>query len=177
VAAPWGEDWQRLKFDAAVLALRDASASGEGAPSDLPLRFSEVRRLLSPSLDGGAARADLGAGAMVVSRPSLLGNVPYRVVCILGLDADALPVGRAGGDDLMATAIAVGDRDPRSDARADLLAAVGAAREHLVVTATSRDVRTNVPVPMAVVLDELLELVARIHQAVRTAVPNGLPFF
>ena len=161
VATPWGEDWQRLKFDAAVLALRDASAPGDGSPSELPLRFSEVRRLLSPSLDGGAARADLGAGAMVVSRPSLLGNVPYRVVCILGLDADALPVGRAGGDDLMATAVAVGDRDPRSDARADLLAAVGAAREHLVVTATSRDVRTNVPVPMAVVLDELLELVAR----------------
>ena len=92
-----------------------------------------MRRLLSPSLDGGAARADLGAGAMVVSRPSLLGNVPYRVVCILGLDADALPVGRAGGDDLMATAVAVGDRDPRSDARADLLAAVlsyGRVPEH-----------------------------------------------
>ncbi|MFM7063498.1 MAG: hypothetical protein ACKO04_08410, partial [Actinomycetes bacterium] len=113
-----------------------------------------------PALDGPAARADLGFGSVVVASPSLTSYVPSRVVCILGLDADALPAGRRSGDDLLAQSLSVGDRDKRADVRADLLAAVLSARDHLVITCMSKNVRTNATVPQAVVLEELLELVA-----------------
>jgi exodeoxyribonuclease V gamma subunit len=160
VAPAWREEWQREALDRAIDGLATCSADLGGTPSDLVLEFAEVRRLLGPSLDGPAALADLGFGSVVVASPSLTSYVPFRVVCILGLDADALPSGRKSGDDLLAQSLSVGDRDKRADVRADLLAAVLSARDHLVITCTSRNVRTNAAVPQAVVLEELLELVA-----------------
>jgi len=160
VAPAWREDWQRDALDQAVAGLAASSADLSGTPSDLPLDFAEVRRLLGPALDGPAARADLGFGSVVVASPSLTAYVPHRVVCILGLDADALPSGRRSGDDLLALSLAVGDRDKRADVRADLLAAVLSARDHLVITCMSKNVRSNATVPQAVVLEELLEVVA-----------------
>ncbi|MFM7062874.1 MAG: hypothetical protein ACKO04_05190, partial [Actinomycetes bacterium] len=161
VASAPREDWQRFNFDHAVERLRSSARAADGTPSHVLLGLGEFRRPLSPSLEGPSARADLGYGTVVVTRPEMVANVPFRVVCILGLDQDALPVGRPSGDDLLASSTSVGDRDLRADVRAGLLAAVGAARDHLVVTCTSRDVRSNVEVPRAVVLDELLEVVAR----------------
>src|SRR5690606_6968686 len=101
-----------------------------------------------------------GFGSIVFARPALLAGVPFRVVCILGLDDDAMPAGSIGGDDLLGAQPFVGDREPRGEARAELLAALQSARDHLVITCSSRNVRTNEDVPRAVVLDELLDLVA-----------------
>ncbi|MFM7069795.1 MAG: exodeoxyribonuclease V subunit gamma, partial [Actinomycetes bacterium] len=161
VASAWGEDWQLAKFTAAVESLEVASRSADQQPSGAVFGFTEFRRLLAPSLEGPAARADMGFGTVVVARPHVIANVPFRVVAVLGLDEDALPSARSGGDDLLASHQSVGDRDIRADARADLLSAVMAARDHLVVTCSSRNVRTNAEVPHAVVLDEFLEVLAR----------------
>jgi exodeoxyribonuclease V gamma subunit len=82
------------------------------------------------------------------------------VICILGLD-DAGTSGGTGidGDDLAATAPLVGDRDPRSEVRQALLEAVLAAGDHLVITRTGRNVRTNQEVPSATVLAELRDVI------------------
>ncbi len=163
VAAPRFEDWQRSAVDELLTGLVAASAAGVGndpEPSRVLLQLADVRRLLAPSLEGGRARADLGYGSVVVARPSLLQSVPHRVVCVLGLDSDALPAGRNPGDDLLRHAPMVGDRDARAEARAELLAAITSARDTLVVTFNSTDVRTNTKVPEAVVLDELVEVLA-----------------
>lgn len=154
------EDWQRAAFDDAVAHLVADAADHTGTPSATPLSFGDVRRLLAPTMEGARARADLGFGSVVFARPSLLAGVPFRVVCILGLDDDAMPAGTLSGDDLLAAHPFVGDREPRGEARAELLAAIQSAREHLVITCSSRNVRTNEPVPRAVALEELLDLVA-----------------
>jgi len=153
------EDWQRAALDDALANLVAASADSEGEPSSTELTFGDVKRLLAPALEGQRARADLGFGSMVIARPALLAGVPFRVVCILGLDDDAIPAGQAGGDDLLAALSYVGDRDPRSEARAEILAGLLAAQDHLVITCSSRDVRTNAEVPHAVGLDELIDLI------------------
>lgn len=158
VASERFEDWQRARFDAALDELLVASAGPDGEPSDVRITYGDVRRLLTPALEGARARADMGYGSVVVARPSLLAGVPFRVVCVLGLDQDALPVGTPSGDDVGSVVPFVGDRDPRSEARAELLAALGAARDHLVITCTSTDVRTNEAVPDSVLLDELAEV-------------------
>lgn len=154
------EAWQRAALDAVLDDLMAASASPEGEPSDVRVTFGDLRRLLSPALDGSRARADLGHGSLVVARPSLLGGVPFRVVCVLGLDQDALPAGTTYGDDLADLVAFVGDRDKRSEARAELLAALCSARDHFVITCTSTDVRTNEAVPESVLLDEFVDLLS-----------------
>lgn len=162
-AADRFEEWQRARVDETIAALATASHESTAesiASSSVALELADLRRLLSPSLDGVRTRADLGHGSIVIAQPSLLQSVPHRVVCVLGLDAEALPASRATGDDLLHLTPMVGDRDPRAEARAELLAAIGAARDTLVVTFSSTDLRNNTKVPEAVVLDELVEVLA-----------------
>ena len=154
------EDWQRAAFDDALAQLLSASSDHARVPSPTALTFGDVRRLLAPAMEGPRARADLGFGSIVFARPALLAGVPFRVVCILGLDDEAMPAGAVGGDDLLVSLPFVGDREPRGEARAELMAALQSARDHLVITCSSRNIRTNEEVPRAVVLDELLDLVA-----------------
>jgi exodeoxyribonuclease V gamma subunit len=65
----------------------------------------------------------------------------------------------AGADDLSATPACLGDRDPRSELRAQLLDAVRAAGDRLVLLSTGRDLRTNAEIAPAVPLAELMDLV------------------
>ncbi|NLV55927.1 MAG: exodeoxyribonuclease V subunit gamma, partial [Acidimicrobiales bacterium] len=155
------EEWQRARLDAALAELLLAAGVDDDAgAAAVPLTFGDVHRLLAPALDEPRSRADLGFGSVVVARPSLVTGVPFRVVAVLGLDDDALPTRTPSGDDLMVDDERVGDPDRRGDARAALLAAVTSARDHLVVTCTSRDIRTNEEVPRAAMLEELVAVVA-----------------
>ena len=98
-------------------------------------------------------------------------SVPHRVVCLLGLDEGVFPRHpERDGDDLIASQPRVGDRDSRSEDRQLLLDAVLAATDHLVITYSGRDERTNHRRPPAVPVAELLDAVDRTVLA-----PVGLP--
>ena len=87
-------------------------------------------------------------------------SVPHRVVCLLGLDDGVFPrKAPRDGDDLMLHDPRVGERDPRAEDRQMLLDALLAAGEHLIVTYTGNDERTNAPRPPAVPVGELLDVV------------------
>ena len=89
-------------------------------------------------------------------------SVPHRVVCLLGLDDGVFPRKvDVDGDDLVAADARVGDRDPRSEDRQLLLDALLAAEDHLVITYSGRDERTNAERPPAVPIGELLDVVDR----------------
>lgn len=153
---PSGESWQRRRLEWVLADLLESS--GEG--SSVLLTLADVRRLLVDRLEGEAGRAAFGTGAVTFCSLSPLRSVPHRVVCILGLDADALPRGVASGDDLLAVLPALGDRDPRAEARQLLLESVLSAQQALVITCGGADVRTNAAIPPAVVLDELWDCLA-----------------
>ena len=123
------------------------------------LTLADVRRLLGDRLRGEPARASFGTGAITVCSLLPLRSVPHRVVCLLGLDQDAFPRPSADGDDLLVQQSDVGDRDPRAEVRQLLLEAVLAAQDHLVITHSAVDVRTNQTVPAATVLDELWDCI------------------
>jgi exodeoxyribonuclease V gamma subunit len=79
---------------------------------------------------------------------------------LLGLDDGAFPRRlETDGDDLLLASPRVGDRDPRSEDRQLLLDAVLAATEHLVITYSGHDERTNRLRPPAVPVAELLDVV------------------
>ena len=96
-------------------------------------------------------------------------SVPHRVVCLLGLDDGVFPrQSTRDGDDVLARDPWVGERDPRSEDRQLFLDAISAAEDHLVITYTGADERTNLPVPPAVPLGELLDALDR-----TASVPDG----
>ena len=98
-------------------------------------------------------------------------SIPHKVVCLLGLDDGSFPRHiERDGDDLTAQDPRVGDRDARSEDRQLLLDALLAAREHLVITYSGHDERSNQPRPPAVPVGELFDVV---DHTVRTAVGTG----
>lgn len=159
---PPSESWQRRRLDRVMSELLDESTGADG-PSTVELTLAELRRLLADRLGGEPARAAFGTGAVTFCSLSPLRSVPHRVVCILGLDQDAMPRGVTGGDDLLAAAPVLGDRDPRSEARQLLLEAVLSAQQTLIITCGGADIRTNAPIPPAVVVDELWDCLGATH--------------
>ena len=86
-------------------------------------------------------------------------SIPHKVVCLLGLDDGGFPRHiERDGDDLTAQDPRVGDRDARSEDRQLLLDALLAAREHLVITYSGHDERSNQPRPPAVPVGELFDV-------------------
>ncbi|CAN5554659.1 exodeoxyribonuclease V subunit gamma [soil metagenome] len=151
--------WQGDALHQALAEIVD-HATGRAGTTDLDLDLVDLRRLLGDRLGGRRGRPDFFRGGITVTSLEPLRAIPFRVVCLLGLDQPAFASGAASNDDLVAAAPAVGDRDPRAEVRQALLDAVLSAQDFLVVVRDGHDLRTNQEVPPAVVAAELLEAVA-----------------
>lgn len=86
-------------------------------------------------------------------------HVPFRVVAILGADERAFSGAHSDGDDILANDPCVGDPIYSLDGRQRLLNAIMSARDTLIVTCTGADISNNKETPLAVPLQELIELV------------------
>ncbi len=149
--------WQRTQLDRLLDdVLTDAGA--DDAPA-VPVTLPEFRGLLDDRLKGRPSRANHRTGDLTVCTLVPMRSVPFRVVCLLGLDDDVFPRRTVpNGADLIARHPAVGDRDPRTEDRQLLLDAVLSAQDHLVITYRARDERTNAELPPAVPVAELLDV-------------------
>ena len=138
--------------------LRDAAA---GAVADRELGFDEVRTLLAEWSEEKAGRQPLHTGAITATSMVPLRGVPFRVVCVMGYDDEAIGTPEPSKDDLVARMPLVGDVDPRAEQRRALLDSLMAAKDRLVITCTGRDVKTNEAVPLVTPLAELVEFAVR----------------
>jgi exodeoxyribonuclease V gamma subunit len=157
VAVPAETAWQLDAVERSLTEALDAAGPGGAA---VTLSWGEARRVLGEYLVVRRGRNDYFRGGITVTSLVPLRDVPFRVVCLLGMDQLALSGGYPAGDDLVQSRLAVGDRDPRSDLRQGLLAAVLAAGDQLLVFRDGHNPRTNQRIPRAVALDELIESVA-----------------
>lgn len=166
--------WQRSELVALLEELVD-QATMPGGTSDVRLSCDDVRSLLADRLKGRPTRANFRTGHLTVCTLVPMRSVPHKVVCLLGLDDGSFPrhVER-DGDDITAQAPRVGDRDPRSEDRQLLLDAVLAAQEHLVVTYSGRDERSNQHRPPAVPVGELLDVADRTMRTANGRVRDAL---
>ena len=139
---------------------RGADAGTVADPDPGPqLTLEEVRWLLAGGLGDRGGSTPYGTGAVTVSGLVPLRNLPHRVVCLIGMDDAALPgAAQEHGFDLLAADPRPGDPDPRLEDRQLFLDAVLAAREHLVITYTGHDPRTNELAQPAVPVSELLDV-------------------
>src|SRR5215213_9525323 len=153
--------WQRAQLER---ILDDAVNEAAGA-GNVALTLLEVRALLAERLQGRPTRANFRTGHLTICTLVPMRSVPHRVVCLLGLDDTAFPrKAPRDGDDLMLADPHVGERDPRSEDRQLLLDALMAASDRLIVTYAGNDVRTNAPLPPAVPVGELLDVIDRTVQ-------------
>jgi exodeoxyribonuclease V gamma subunit len=152
------DSWQWELLEDELGAVRD-EALASGVAHLHPIEPHELAALLSGQLSGRPGRPRFGTGAVTVSSLTAQRGIPYPVVCLLGLDGELGAAGASSADDLIAQMPCVGDRDARSEVRAQLLDAVLAAGEQLVLCSTGRHLATNAEVPPAVVLAELVDLI------------------
>ncbi len=158
--APVGDelDDQRELLD----AIRELAESMQrGGLDDADARrvpFAVVRTALEQQLDD-PARGGVPTGGVTFSSMSSLRNLPFRVVCAIGLDDGAFPTAtRAPEFDLMPLQPRRGDRQRRSDERNLFLDLLLAARHSVYLSHTGRSVRDNAALPPSVLISELLDV-------------------
>lgn len=152
------DGWQRAELERILDAVVDEARGAAATTLSLP----EIRALLADRLMGRPTRANFRTGHLTICTLVPMRSVPHRVVCLLGLDDAVFPrKSNRDGDDLVLEDPHVGDRDSRAEDRQQLLDALMAATDRLVITYTGNDERTNVERPPAVPVGELLDVVDR----------------
>jgi exodeoxyribonuclease V gamma subunit len=155
-AIEWAEDFRAVRR--AIADLQDHMARG-GLTEPVPLGV--IQSALGELLDD-PARGGVPSGRVTFASISSLRNLPYRIVCAVGLDDGKFPTAaRALEFDLMALAPQRGDRQRRTDERNLFLDSLLAARERLYMSYTGRSVRDNSPKPPSVLVAELLDYAVR----------------
>ncbi|HEU0195863.1 MAG TPA: exodeoxyribonuclease V subunit gamma [Nevskiaceae bacterium] len=132
---------------------------------DLRLSWPEVRAFLRTALAKADARQRLFTGGVTFCSLMPLRVVPFRVICLLGMNDEAFPRREAGGlDPLLADRRAgrpqLGDRNLRADDRLLFLQLLCAARQVFYVSWIGRDARSGQPLPPSTVITEVLALIS-----------------
>jgi len=142
--------------------LEELGELANAAGSSRAVSLEAIRSALSGQFLVASRLTREQSGAVVFCAMQPMRNVPYRVICLLGMDEDALPRKSSGhAFDLAARLPRVGDRSLRDEDRYLLLEALLAARSHLVVLYTGHDPHTNDERPPCVPIAELRDLVDR----------------
>jgi exodeoxyribonuclease V gamma subunit len=153
--APAGDEVDDARdVEAAIAALHESMR--QGAP-DARVPIAVTRSALEALLDD-SARGGVPTGAVTFAAMSSLRNLPYRVLCAVGVDDGAFPATtRPAEFDLMAQSFRVGDRQRRDDDRNVFLDLVLSARERLYLSYAGRSIRDNSPRPPSVLISDLLD--------------------
>ena len=132
------------------------AADAVGLEETLPL--AAIRNLMRSALTEGRSSYGFLTGAMTFCEMLPMRAIPFRVVCMLGMDERAFPRnGSRLGFDLVALDPKIGDRSSRDDDRYLFLEALLSARDRVLITYTGHSVRDNAPLPPSVVVSELLD--------------------
>ena len=151
--------WQRAQLTTLLDELV-GEATVDEVVSPVDLTCDDVRSVMTDRLKGKPTRANFCTGHLTVCTLVPMRSIPHRVVCLLGLDDGSFPRHiERDGDDLTTLSPRVGDRDVRSEDRQLLLDALLAARDHLILTYSGRDERSNLHRPPAVPVGELLDVI------------------
>jgi exodeoxyribonuclease V gamma subunit len=171
---------RRILFDALDAFAEQAIDAGE-----LPAAL--VRHALEDALAQPATQRPWLSGGVVFAGMVPLRTVPFRVICLLGLDAEAYPRREPGSDvDRLVDAIQgraprrLGDRSVRDDDRFLFLQLLCAAGDVFYLSYGGRDARDGSLREPSPVIGELLDAVERMHgEAAREAlsVPHPLQPF
>ncbi len=138
--------------------------------------FEVVRWLLEKGFERQGRRLGFLAGGVTFCAMLPMRSIPFRVICLLGMDYDAYPRrSSAVGFDLMARRPRRGDPSRRDDDRYLFLEAVLSARDYLYVSYVGQDVHDNSVLPPSVLVSELMEVIRDEYADEQPEDGTGLP--
>ena len=139
--------------------------------------FQVVLERILPKLSEEPSGKAILRGRVTFSGLNPMRNVPFRAVCVLGMDDKNFPRRPAPlSFDLMAAQPKTGDASRRDDDRYLFLEMLLAAREKFYISYAGQSVSDNSPRPPSVVVSELLDyLGARFRLAETTPNPKAQP--
>ncbi len=136
--------------------------SAEEAGLSEPLPLSVVREHWLAQVDEASLSQRFLAGAVNIATLMPMRAIPFRHVCLLGMnDADYPRVQRPLDIDLMAQDYRPGDRSRREDDRYLFLEALLSARDRLSISWVGRSIVDNTEQPPSVLLGQLRDHLAR----------------
>ncbi|HUE93766.1 exodeoxyribonuclease V subunit gamma [Pseudomonas sp.] len=146
-----------LLLSKACAALKE---QGDASGVERPIELALIRQQLTAALEQGSAASGFLTGAVTFCTMVPMRSLPFRLVCLLGLDDGALPRRTpAAGFDLIGQKPRRGDRARRLDDRYLLLETLLSARGGLYLSYVGRDPRSNAELPPSVLVSELLDVV------------------
>ena len=126
-----------------------------------PLPLTVVREAWLAGLDQGRLAQRFLAGAVNFCTLMPMRAIPFKVVCLLGMNDGDYPRAQPPLDfDLMGSDYRPGDRSRREDDRYLLLEALLSAREQLYVSWVGRSIRDNSERPASVLIGQLRDHLA-----------------
>ena len=154
LAAPApGDEWQWGQLER---LLENSFPPPAGPAAEPDISPAEARLVVDEWSQDRPGPLHFRTGDITVCTLVPMRSVPYRVVCLLGMDDERFPrSSRVDGDDLLVDHEIVGDSDRGAEDRQLLLDAVMAAGDHVLVTYSGRDELTNAEYPPAVPIAEL----------------------
>ena len=172
VLAPVPADGAEAQARQRLLEALDALAEDAAGAGDTALPAAVVRTALRERLLQPPRQQPWLSGGVTFAGMVPLRTVPFRVICLLGLDADAFPR-RDGGADIQRTVDALqgraprrlGDRSVREDDRFLFLQLLCAAGDVFYLSYGGKDARDGSVREPSAVVSELLDVVERMHGA------------
>lgn len=158
ILAPHPDDAWSLSviFSAIEEIQKRARASEIGEP----VGFSVCLHLLELEFESRKPSTDFLAGGITFCELLPLRTIPFRVVCVLGLNQGEFPrTDRALGYDKMAEKVEIGDRSIRADDRYLFLEMLLAAQDRIALSYVGQSIQDNSEKPPSVVVTELGQVI------------------
>jgi exodeoxyribonuclease V gamma subunit len=147
-----------LQLDTALERWQEACAEAE---LDAALPLSVVGSHWLAQLDDGSLAQRFFAGAVTFATLMPMRAIPFRHVCLLGMNDGDYPRSRIPMDfDLMVRDYRPGDRSRREDDRYLFLEALLSARDGLHISWVGRSITDNTPRPPSVLIGQLRDHLA-----------------
>jgi len=139
-----------------LAAIEDWRALASGSPLDL--ESSVVAAVLAERLTVESGRFGHRSGALTISALEPMRAIPYRVIVLMGLDADVFPRQQSRpGFHLLEHTRLLGDPHPADQDRYVLMEALLSARDHLLICWSCRDERKGEDLPPATPVRQWLD--------------------
>ncbi|MCA9629111.1 MAG: exodeoxyribonuclease V subunit gamma [Myxococcales bacterium] len=151
--------WQHQRV---LTALEQIRGSAESVEFDAKISLAVLTPLLGEQLDESQPAKSFLTGGVTFCAMVPMRSIPFRVVCLLGMDESAFPRRDSIVDFDLAQALPkAGDRSRSQDDRYLFLEALLSARERLLITFNGQSIHDNSKRPPSVVVEELLDHLAR----------------
>lgn len=141
-------------------AMQRIAGAAQTVGFDRPIPFEAMRERFEQAIAASPPAQAFLAGGVTFCELVPLRAIPFRLIAIVGLSDTNFPRRHpAASYDLIARHPRVGDRSSRSDDRYLFLEALLSARDELILTVPSHDLRDGSEQPASVVVSELLDTV------------------